>query len=228
MKIGLLAAMDKEVALLLPLLEDRKEVRFDGRDAYIGRIGNNEVCVMKCGIGKVNSALNAYRLIEGFHPDLVINSGVAGGADASMGVGSLLIATEAAYHDVWCGPGTQWGQIDGMPRRFPMYEVLLDLCHTLPGLEEARYGLICSGDRFISKEEEVDFIKSEFPDALACDMESASIAHACLDKNVPFAVVRVVSDTPGQADNISQYKDFWTTAPEKTFHAVRSIIDSLK
>lgn len=228
MKIGLLAAMDKEMALLLPLLEDKNEVEFDGRKAYIGRIGGNEVCVMKCGIGKVNSALNAYRIIEGFHPDLVINSGVAGGADASMAVGSLLIATEAAYHDVWCGPGTDWGQIDGMPCRFEMDMDLLDLCRNLPVLKEARFGLICSGDRFISKVEEVDFIKNVFPDALACDMESASIAQACRDKDVPFAVVRVVSDTPGQADNISQYKDFWSTAPEKTFQAVRSIIDSLK
>ncbi|MDE5848799.1 MAG: 5'-methylthioadenosine/adenosylhomocysteine nucleosidase [Muribaculaceae bacterium] len=225
MKIGILAAMDKEVALLLPLLKDMKEVEFDGRKAHIGRIGNCEVCVMKCGIGKVNSALNAYRLIESFHPDLVINSGVAGGADASMAVGSLLVATEAAYHDVWCGPGSEWGQIDGMPRRFAMDEALVNACRRLPALGEARFGLICSGDRFISKVEEVDFIKSAFPDALACDMESASIAHACLDKGVPFAVVRVVSDTPGQADNISQYKDFWTTAPEKTFHALKSIID---
>ena len=228
MKIGILAAMDKEVALLLPLLEDKRDVELDGRKAYVGRIGANEVCVMKCGIGKVNSALNAYRMIGWFHPELVINSGVAGGADASMAVGSLLIATEAAYHDVWCGPGTEWGQIEGMPRRFSMDKALVEACRALPGLEDARYGLICSGDRFISKVDEVDFIKSEFPDALACDMESASIAHACLDKGVPFAVVRVVSDTPGQADNISQYKDFWTTAPEKTFQAVWSIINSLK
>lgn len=227
MKIGILAAMDKEVALLLPLLKDRTEIEFGGRKAHVGFIGGKEVCVMKCGIGKVNSALNAFRMIDGFGPDLVINSGVAGGADASMAVGSLLIATEAAYHDVWCGPGTDWGQIDGMPRRFPMNETLLASCRLLPGLEEARYGLICSGDRFISKVEEVEFIKNEFPDALACDMESASIAHACREKGVPFAVVRVVSDTPGQADNISQYKDFWTTAPEKTFHAVKTIIDSL-
>lgn len=228
MKIGILAAMDKEVGLLLPLLEDRKETEFDGRKAYVGRIGHNEVCVMKCGIGKVNSALNAFRMMEGFGPQLVINSGVAGGADASMAVGSLLIATEAAYHDVWCGPGTEWGQIDGMPRRFSIDRSVIDICRAIPGLVNARYGLICSGDRFISKVEEVDFIKSVFPDALACDMESASIAQACRDKGVPFAVVRVVSDTPGQADNISQYKDFWTTAPEKTFRAIKTIIDSMK
>ncbi len=67
-----------------------------------------------------------------------------------------------------------------------------------------------------------------YPDALACDMESASIAQACNDCGVPFAVVRVVSDTPGQADNISQYQNFWTEAPEKTFKSVKAIIENIE
>lgn len=226
MKIGILAAMDKEVALLIPLLKDMQEIEIDKKKAYMGKVGNHEVCVMKCGIGKVSSALNAYRLIEYFHPDLVINSGVAGGADPSMKVGSLLIATEAAYHDVWCGPGTKWGQIDGMPERFKMDKDVIDSCRK-EASPDVRFGLICSGDRFISKVEEVDFIKSVYPDALACDMESASIAQSCQDCGVPFAVIRVVSDTPGQADNISQYKNFWIEAPEKTFQSLKSIFESL-
>ncbi|MDE7418612.1 MAG: 5'-methylthioadenosine/adenosylhomocysteine nucleosidase [Muribaculaceae bacterium] len=226
MKIGILAAMDKEVALLIPLLKDMQEIEIDKKKAYMGKVGNHEVCVMKCGIGKVSSALNAYRLIEYFHPDLVINSGVAGGADPSMKVGSLLIATEAAYHDVWCGPGTKWGQIDGMPERFKMDKDVIDSCRK-EASPDVRFGLICSGDRFISKVEEVDFIKSVYPDALACDMESASIAQSCQDCGVPFAVIRVVSDTPGQADNISQYKNFWIEAPEKTFRSIKSIIENL-
>lgn len=226
MKIGILAAMDKEVSLLLPLIHEMKEVEIDSRKAYIGTIGHHEVCVMKCGIGKVSSALNAFRLIEYFHPDLVINSGVAGGADASMKVGSLLVATEAAYHDVWCGPGTEWGHMDGQPKRFSMDAKVIETCRQKAS-REVRFGLICSGDRFISKVEEVDFIKQNYPDALACDMESASIAQACHDCGVPFAVVRVVSDTPGQADNISQYKNFWVEAPEKTFNSVKSIIENL-
>lgn len=228
MKIGVLAAMDKEVALLLQVINGMHEMEFDFAKAYIGKIGNHDVCVMKCGIGKVNSALNALRMIESFQPDLVINSGVAGGADASMKVGTLLIATEAAYHDVWCGPGTQWGQMDGMPHRFEMNKGVIEVVKNLPGLGDARFGLICSGDRFISNGEEVDFIKSVYPDALACDMESASIAQACRYCGVPFIVVRVVSDTPGQAENISQYQNFWSEAPEKTFHALKTIIESLK
>lgn len=227
MKIGILAAMDKEVALIIPLIKDMQVVEIDTRKAYLGKIGHHEVCVMKCGIGKVNSALNVYRLIEYFHPDLVINSGVAGGADALMKVGSLLVATEAAYHDVWCGPGTEWGHMDGLLPRFAMDAEVIESCRKSASAD-VRFGLICSGDRFISKEEEVDFIKSIYPDALACDMESASIAHACYDCGVPCAVVRVVSDTPGQADNISQYKNFWNEAPEKTFRSVKSIIENLK
>ncbi len=227
MKIGILAAMDKEVALLLPLLGNMEVVDIEGRKAYIGRSGKNDVCVMKCGIGKVSSALNAFRMIEYFHPELVINSGVAGGADASMKVGSLLVATEAAYHDVWCGPGTKWGHMDGQPERFAMDAKVVESCRKSSG-PDVRFGLICSGDRFISKVEEVDFIKEIYPDALACDMESASIAHACHDCGVPFAVVRVVSDTPGQADNISQYKNFWTEAPEKTFKSVKAIIENIE
>ncbi len=226
MKIGILTAMDKELYLLLPLLKDKKEINIDQKKAFIGKIGKNEVCIMKCGIGKVSSALNAYRLIDYFHPDLVINSGVAGGADPSMKVGSLLIATEAAYHDVWCGPGTKWGQMDGMPERFKMDAEIIESCRKYAS-PEVRFGLICSGDRFISKVEEVDFIKSIYPDALACDMESASIAQACRDCGVPFAVIRVVSDTPGQADNISQYQNFWIEAPEKTFHTLHTLLESI-
>lgn len=105
MRIVILAAMDKEVALLLPLLSGAVATDLEGVGAHVGKIGDHDVCLLKCGIGKVNSALNAMRAIRAFNPRLVINSGVAGGADASMKVGSLLVATEAAYHDVWCGPG---------------------------------------------------------------------------------------------------------------------------
>lgn len=228
MRIVILAAMDKEVALLLPLLSETKEIDMDGIAAHCGRIAGHDVCVMKCGIGKVNSALNAFRAIRSFNPDLVINSGVAGGADASMKVGSVLVATEAAYHDVWCGPGTVWGQIDGMPARLEMDADIVRKCSTLPDSEEFRFGLICSGDRFISKAVEVEQIKNVYPDALACDMESASIAHACRECGVPCAVIRVVSDTLGQGENLSQYENFWENAPLKTFNAVKHLMEILK
>ncbi len=227
MKVGLLAAMDKEVALLLPLMENLSETALGSVKAYAGKISGHDVCVMKCGIGKVNSALNAYRMIEVFNPDLLINSGVAGGADASMKVGSVLVATEAAYHDVWCGPGTEWGQIDGMPARFSMSDCVVETCRNIEGASGFRFGLIATGDRFISTVADLEHIKNVYPEALACDMESASIAQVCHMLGVPLAVLRVVSDTPGQADNIAQYKDFWNEAPARSFSLISSLLKAL-
>ena len=102
-----MAAMQKELSLLLPLFEDLREEETDGRRWFRGHYAGHELALMQCGIGKVNSALNTYRMIKAFRPDLVINSGVAGGCDRSMKIGSLFIAEYAAYHDVWCGPGTE-------------------------------------------------------------------------------------------------------------------------
>ncbi len=227
MKIGILAAMDKEVALLLPLMSEMKETDLDGIKGYKGKVGHHDVLVMKCGIGKVNSALNAYRMIERFHPDLVINSGVAGGADASMRVGDLLVATQAAYHDVWCGPGTEWGHMDGTPARFELDPTVIESCRRFPDAGNFRFGLIATGDRFISNVEDLNHIKKIYPEALACDMESTAIAQICHACTVPFAVLRVVSDTPGQADNLSQYENFFSEAPEKTFRVIKSLLEVL-
>ena len=227
MKIAILSAMDKELELILGLLENRTETSADGLEAHIGNIGQHEVMAAKCGIGKVNSALNTFRVIRSFSPDMVINSGVAGGADPSMAVGSLLIADGVAYHDVWCGPGTEEGTADGFPRVMIPSEKLISAARDVVTGDNVRYGLICSGDRFISKAEEVAEIKRIFPEALACDMESASIAQTCMFCGVPFGIIRVVSDTPGCADNVSQYKNFWTDAPLRTFSAVENILKAL-
>lgn len=228
MKIAILAAMSKELNLLLPLFEDLTEEETDGHRWYRGHYAGHELALMQCGIGKVNSALNTYRIIHSFRPELVINSGVAGGCDRSMKIGSLFIAETVAYHDVWCGPGTIPGAADGFDCLMKADSRVIDIAHRLfDNQEKNRFGLICSGDAFISKAEEVERIKSIFPDALACDMESASIAQTCIGSGVPFAIVRVVSDTPGSGENVEQYRNFWTEAPERTFSAVRQILEHL-
>ncbi len=228
MKIAILVAMDKELDLLLNQMPDRTEIHIDETVYYSGKIGSNSIIAGKCGIGKVNSALNTYRLIRDQKPDLVINSGVAGGVDGSLNVGSILIADRVAYHDVWCGPGTEYGAADGFPQKFsPSPEVLEIGKQIFKNNDDVKFGLICSGDKFIHQAEEVIEIKNSFPDALAVDMESASIAQTCTKCGVPFAIVRVMSDTPGATENVSQYMDFWSNAPEKTFECVEHIISKL-
>lgn len=221
MKIAIIAAMSKELALLLPLIDSRATVTANGVTFHTGRIGRHEIIAAECGIGKVNAAIGTLTLIDCFHPDMVINTGVAGGTGATS-ILDVVIADRIAYHDVWCGPGTQPGHAAGCPP-----------CFTCPlpddvfaGLGVKR-GLVASGDIFVSRPEEVSHILSVWPDAVAVDMESAAIAHVCHVKNVPFVCIRVISDTPGSADNISQYENFWSDAPEHTFAVLTAILDRI-
>lgn len=211
--------MDKELNLLLPLLNTVREFNKDGHNFYLGNIDDTQVAVMKSGIGKVNSALATQAMIENFAPKTIINSGVAGGVGGGASIMDVVVATGVAYCDVWCGPGTKFGQASDCPLVFPMKEINFEKLSV-----DIKKGLICSSDKFISTTREVDFIKENFPEVMAVDMESGSIAQTCFLNDTPCAVIRVVSDTPGEADNISQYEDFWTKAPEATFNVIRDIL----
>lgn len=225
MKIAVLTAMDKELQLLLSLMTQYKELEIGRNRYFVGTIGDKEVLAGKCGIGKVNAAVNTYRLIQNTSPDIIINTGVAGGASDTIKIGDVLVADSIAYHDVWCGPGTEYGAADGFPTYFRPPVKLLEKCResTIPAV----FGLICSGDKFIHTAEEIDEISSHFPQVVAVDMESASIAQVGEMCGVPVLIVRVMSDTPGKGDNISQYKDFWGEAPKKTFECVERIIKEI-
>lgn len=220
MKIGIIVAMDKELRLLLEAVEDCSSALVNGFTFYSGTMAGREVVAMKCGIGKVNAAIGTLTLIENFHPQIVINSGVAGGTGHGAGILDLVIASEIAYHDVWCGPGTEWGAAAGCP---PVFPCPIDAGEMASALG-AKAGLIASGDIFVSRAEDVERILGLYPQAIAVDMESAAIAHTCYLKGVPMLCLRIVSDTPGQADNIAQYDNFWSDAPAHAFEAVRRLV----
>ncbi len=224
MTTGIIVAMEKELRLLTPSLYMPQITEEKGFTFYSGTIGSRKVCIMKCGIGKVNAAVGTAAMIDTFHPHLIINTGVAGGTGAA-GILDVVLADRIAYHDIWCGPGTEEGDAAGCPRFFtPPAAVLRLPCATARGI---KHGLVCSGDRFISTPAEVKHILGLYPDALAVDMESAAIAHVCHLRNVPFVCLRVISDTPGAADNIAQYENFWEDAPRHTFEALSALLAEL-
>ena len=225
MKIGIIVAMRKELDLLLPLLNDSEESRMAGFEFHRGKMGKHDVMVMQCGIGKVNAAMGTLTLINAFLPDFVINSGVAGGADSTVSVMDIVVGARVAYHDVWCGPESELGQVQGLPLYFKGAERLLQL---LPNQDNLHKGLICSGDQFIDTMESVKRIKNNFSEALAVDMESGAIAQVCYLCKVPFLALRVISDSPGAShDNTRQYLDFWTDAPRESFTIVKDMIKKL-
>ena len=225
MKIGIIVAMEKELKLLLPLLSERTETTYRGETFYTGRVNGHEIAVMQCGIGKVNAGVGTFMLIDGFNPELIINTGVAGGADPSIHVMDAVVATRVAYHDVYCGPEIESGAVQGLVKYFPT--VTEDFAKSLEGMEHVHFGLICSGDQFIDTIEAVQKIKSDYADALAVDMESAAIAQVCYKQHVPFVSLRVISDSPGASSyDQAQYYDFWEDAPRFTFSIVKQLLEN--
>ena len=215
MKIGVLAAMDSECRQLAGLLRD-------------GRVGGNEIVLAKCGIGKVNAALGAASLIDREHPAAVVSIGVAGGTDpARADVMDVVVGAETAYYDVDCGPGNELGQVQGLPPRFAADPRLLATALSLRGETKVVAGLIATGDRFVSRPEDLASVLRVRPDALAIDMESAAIAQVCHIRQIPFIAFRIVSDIPGTENHFAAYSDFWERVAGGSFAAARDFLRAL-
>ena len=216
MKIGIIVAMDKELQQLQSLFSA------------------GDVRVEKCGIGKVNAALGAQRMINEFHPDCIISSGCAGGNGQGVHVQDVVVSTELCYHDVYCGRAiddtTQYGQVQGMPLRFKADPMLLEKAVALSRRLDSPHihpGLIVTGDWFVDSVEKMRDIVGHFPEASAVDMESAAIAQTCYINRVPFISFRVVSDMPLADEHASQYHDFWNTVAERSFMVTRTFVEEI-
>ncbi len=215
MRIGIIVAMDKELRQLQQLFND----------------GN--VLVQKCGIGKVNAALGAQRMINEFHPDCIISSGCAGGNGDDVNIQDVVVSAELCYHDVYCGTAidttTIYGQVQGLPARFkPAPELLEKALSLQPSDITLHQGLIVTGDWFVDSKEKMREIVGHFPEAKAVDMESCAIAQTCYINKVPFISFRVISDIPLRDTDASQYHNFWDTIAEHSFQITKTFIESLK
>lgn len=216
--------MGSELEMLLPLVEDMKETSVNGYLIRQGRMGGNQVAIMQTGIGKVNAAVGAISLIDSFNPNLVVNTGIAGGTGQGAGILDVVIADRIGYHDVYCGPGNARGQVQGLPELFPCLGDKLVNLGAVSGNPAVKRGLIASGDLFVSTPEELKAVLAVQPEAMAVDMESGAIAQVCCLKEVPFLAIRVVSDTPGVENHHEQYGSFFTIAPRSTFEVVRALL----
>jgi adenosylhomocysteine nucleosidase len=214
MKIGIIVAMDKELRQLQQLF------------------CNENVRVEKCGIGKVNAALGAQRMINEFHPDVIISSGCAGGNGDDILIQDVVVSKEVTYHDVYCGKAiddqTIYGQVQGLPARYQADPYLLRKSSELKVENvEIHQGLIVTGDWFVDTKEKMRSIIDLFPEAKAVDMESCAIAQTCYINKVPFISFRVISDKPLYDTDASQYHNFWDTIAEKSFLTTKTFIESL-
>ena len=195
-----MSSEQKQLANQLENPTERKEGPFTYTE---GTIKNNTIILMQCGIGKVNAAAGAVEMIRNFAPDCIISTGVAGGIDSCLNVMDVVVSSRIVYHDVWCGEGNAYGQIQGLPLYFTGNETLYQCAISLDTETAIHGGLICSGDKFITDRQELETIKANFPEGLAVDMESASIAQVCHLYEVPFISFRIISDTPGAEKHLN-------------------------
>ena len=234
MKIGIITAMQVEHDQIAALLTDSTamEAATPGAPAVLcGSLGVHTIVLAMSGIGKVNAALTAAALIATHRPDALISTGCAGGLAPEPGVMGVVAASSTVYHDVWCGEGNAYGQVQGLPARFDADARLLAVARDLaddPAVETpVCCGLTCTGDKFITDPAELKAVLGAFPEALAVDMESAAIAHACHLHNVPFLSFRVISDTPGADAHWEQYQDFWGTMADRSFGITRTFLSRI-
>ncbi len=228
MKIAVIVAMDKEFIRIKELLEKVEVTNDRGRYFTSGRLGDNEIILYQCGIGKVNAAIGVSELIRRYSPHLVVSTGCAGGAAPYLEMKDIVVSSQLSYHDVYCGDAagsTVYGQVQGMPAVYESPESIV--AKALASGDRIYAGMIVTGDWFVDTKEKMQEIVSHFPQALAVDMESAALAQTCYLYQVPFISFRVVSDLPLKDTNASQYHDFWTGVAESSFQTTKKFLELL-
>jgi adenosylhomocysteine nucleosidase len=206
MMLAVIGAMDEEVRLLHQSMEDVDENIHAGLNVYRGTFKGTQIVLAKCGIGKVNATICSQMLIDLYRPDALVFTGVAGGLLPNMKVGDLVIGSHVIQYDMDLTVfGRRHGEVPGQNRMVESDPKMVSKCAT--AFDEAfegvvdgprlMLGTIVSGDRFIADTAALRWLQREFS-ALATEMEGAAVGYTCKLNNVPFVVVRGLSDTAGE------------------------------
>ena len=216
---GVIGAMDEEVSLLINDLSHDKVKTIAGMEFHQGKFDGKETVVVKSGVGKVNAAACAQILIDVFHVDQIINTGVAGSVDPSLSIGDIVISTEAVQHDVDVTPfGYEPGVIPDLPES--VFHASTDLVKSATAAvsavaPEVKFleGRVVSGDQFIASSEKKKELLDTFK-AACCEMEGAAIAQVCVLNKTPFVILRAISDGADDSGNVT-YEQFEHEAAQR-------------
>lgn len=229
MKIGIIAAMEEELKLLVENLEDKSQETVLSNVYYSGRYGEHELVLVQSGVGKVMSAMSVAILVESFKVDAIINTGSAGAVATGLNVGDVVVADTLVYHDVdLTAFGYDYGQMSMQPLYFHSDKTFVSTFEAVLSKEEmtSKIGLIATGDSFISGQEKIDVIKGHFPQVLAVEMEGAAIAQAAQATGKPFVVVRAMSDTAAHDANIT-FDEFIIEAGKRSAQVLMAFLKAL-
>lgn len=235
--IGIIGALDVEIAGIKSLMTDIKEQTISKIVFYVGKINGKDCVLAQCGVGKVNAAMCAQTMILVFKPDAVINTGVAGALNKQLHIGDIVISSGVVHHDadiiqdegedspMYFERGTiQFSDetITRIDANKALAEKLVDECKNINDIN-VFYETVASGDQFISSKKARAEI-GEFFNAYCCEMEGASIGQVCYRNNVPFAILRAISDTIDDND-FMDFAKFKFVAADQTLKVIKSFFD---
>ncbi len=227
--IGIIGAMDVEVNSFKELMTDKQTETISGTEFVNGKLWGKDVVIAVSGVGKVNAAICTQTMCLKYSPDFIINSGVAGGLEKSLNICDVVIASAVIQHDMDTSPlGDPVGFISGInmvdiPCDKKISDILFeasDECgiHTLSGK-------IVSGDQFINSAEKKSYLIDTF-NAYACEMEAASIGHVAYKNQIPFCILRSISDNADGNSHLS-YSEFVKAAAENIVKVMKSFFQKL-
>jgi adenosylhomocysteine nucleosidase len=221
--IGIIGAMKEEVDSILSLMQEKEQTIHYGVKFYTGKINNQSCIVSKSGVGKVNAARSTQIMIDKFNPACIINIGSAGALEPSLEIGDTVISDKCIQHDVDITAfGHQKGYIAGV-RYIEADAGLVEKCKkAIEQSVESKYktyiGTVASGDQFISSEEVKEQIHKDF-DAWCVEMEGAAIAYVCHLCEMPFVIIRSISDKSTKGNAI-EFREFLKLSSDRCAHFV--------
>lgn len=205
--IAIIGAMESEIVFYKKNIKNINIKNIFNHEFFIGTIGNVDVVVVKCGIGKVSSSIVTSLVINEFNPKLIINTGIAGGTDP-LTTGSIFIANKYVYGDfdltIFNYPK---GQVPGCDHYFVVDNNYNNLFKQYLNDNKLKFneGLIVTQDSFITKLSQLDAFEKY---NVATDMEGASMAHTCQKYNIPFFSIRIISDIIESNSQVENYDIF--------------------
>ena len=252
-RIGIMGALNEEIKMLKDEMKLTKEIKIAGRVFYLGKLEGKEIVLVEAGMGKVNAAITSQLLITKFKVEKIIFTGIAGGVSPELGIGDLVIATKVAQHDYGSinpqgffpfRPGTlPVGEVNIESVYFKTDEKLLNIAMTasvgikLNKLPEGTIlsneeripkivsGIIVTGDQFIVSKIKRKWLFETF-NALATEMEGGAVAQVCEINNIPFLLIRSISDLANEDAEVN-FNKFVDYAAKNSVLLVKKILSKI-
>jgi adenosylhomocysteine nucleosidase len=230
MTIGIIGAMEQEVAELRAQLENAQTITVAGCEFYQGTLTGKDVVITRSGIGKVAASIATTLLLERFSPNTIINTGSAGGFDPALHVGDVVVSSEVRFHDVDVTAfGYEMGQMAQQPAAFVADAGLIALAQQCLAEQDeinSATGLICTGDQFMHREDQLQKAITQFPTMKACEMEAGAVGQVCHQFQVPFVVVRALSDIAGK-EQAESFEAFLEVAARHSSAMVLAMVERM-